>query len=228
MKTARKIDNKVIGLARASTYRQNVSPETQLSLIAAYCDHNGLELVDSREALESGAKVERDSVLWALEEISAGRASGVIVTRLDRLARNLLELLKIVNRLNELGARLICTEQKIDTSTPEGRLFFHMMGALSEFERELIGERILEGKAAARAAGKFGGGPHKPFGFNVDEDGYLVHNEEEQEICDLVVEWRDDLKCSFQKIADHLTKTTGKKFHRNSVVRIYDKKKGKV
>ncbi len=76
-----------------------------------------------------------------------------MVTRLDRLARSLNDLTNITKKLEEQGVGLIVTDQAIDTTTPAGRLLFHMIGAIAEFERDLITERTQEGRNRAKAEG---------------------------------------------------------------------------
>lgn len=80
-----------------------------------------------------------------------------VVTKLDRLARSVLDLTAIVDRLTAKQVDLVVLDQAIDTSTPTGRLMLHVLAALAEFERELIRERSADGIARAKAAGvKFG------------------------------------------------------------------------
>jgi DNA invertase Pin-like site-specific DNA recombinase len=81
------------------------------------------------------------------------------VWRLDRLGRNLRHLIATVNDLAAAGIGFRSLTEGIDTTTPAGRLTFHLFGALAEFERELIRERTSAGPAAARARGRSGGRP---------------------------------------------------------------------
>lgn len=81
----------------------------------------------------------------------------LIVWRLDRLARSLKNLIEIAADLESRGVELVLITEGIDTTTPNGRLFFHIFGAVAEFERNLIIERTNAGLTAARSRGKFGG-----------------------------------------------------------------------
>ena len=81
----------------------------------------------------------------------------LVVTKLDRLARSMFDLQAIVATLERKKVDLVVLDQKIDTTTPTGRLTFHLLGAVAEFERELIAERRNDGIASALAKGvKFG------------------------------------------------------------------------
>jgi len=79
--------------------------------------------------------------------------------RLDRLGRSLKHLIEVVGELERRGVAFASLTEQIDTSTPGGRLVFHVFGALAQFERELIRERTMAGLAAARARGRTGGRP---------------------------------------------------------------------
>ena len=80
----------------------------------------------------------------------------VIVWKLDRLGRSLQHLIRMVNYFQQWGIDFICTTQNIDTTNSSGKLLFHIMGALAEFERELISERTKLGLKKAKNVGKRG------------------------------------------------------------------------
>ncbi|MEV0217358.1 recombinase family protein [Micromonospora sp. NPDC050695] len=80
-----------------------------------------------------------------------------MVTKLDRLGRSLEHLIELSVRLQERGVDLVVLDQKIDTSTAMGRMFFQILGSIAEFEHALMSERTLDGLAAARARGRTGG-----------------------------------------------------------------------
>jgi DNA invertase Pin-like site-specific DNA recombinase len=87
----------------------------------------------------------------------AREGDALVVTKLDRLARSVAHLVQIGERLEAKGVSLRVLEQQIDTSTPTGRLMFNMLGAIAQFERELMLERQREGVAKAKAEGKYKG-----------------------------------------------------------------------
>ncbi|MDP2323493.1 MAG: recombinase family protein [Gammaproteobacteria bacterium] len=112
-----------------------------------------------QEDRTSGSNTDR----LKLRECLAGLVAGdcLVVWRLDRLGRSLADLIRIVAQLEERGIGLESIMERIDTVSPAGRFMFHVLGALAEFERNLIRERILAGLAAARARGRRIGRPRK-------------------------------------------------------------------
>jgi DNA invertase Pin-like site-specific DNA recombinase len=102
---------------------------------------------------------DRPALRDALEFARAGDT--IVVWKLDRLARSMKQLIETLEtlRLRNIGFRSLT--EALDTTTPQGRLVFHMFGALAEFERSLIRERTQAGLAAARRAGRTGGRPAK-------------------------------------------------------------------
>ena len=136
-----------IGYARVSTEEQELALQLD-ALRAAGCHR----IFEDRA---SGAKTDRPGLEQA---IAFARDGDVLVTwKLDRLARSLPHLIETVNRLEKSGAGLRSLTEAIDTTTPGGRLIFHVFGALAQFERDLIGERTRAGLSAAAARGRRGG-----------------------------------------------------------------------
>ncbi len=109
----------------------------------------------------SGAKSNRPGLEMAIDFVRSGDT--LVVWRLDRLGRNMEDLISIVNRLNERGVSFHSIQENItmDKSSSTGQLMFHLFAAFAEFERNLILERSAAGRAAARARGRFGGRPEK-------------------------------------------------------------------
>jgi DNA invertase Pin-like site-specific DNA recombinase len=138
-----------IGYARVSTQDQN--PQLQLdALKAADCERSFVERA-------SGAQRERPELQAALEYIREGDT--LVVWKLDRLARSLKQLIETVESLETRKIGFRSLTENIDTTTPGGRLTFHLFAALAEFERSIIKERTTAGLAAARARGRKGGRP---------------------------------------------------------------------
>lgn len=140
-----------IGYARVSTGEQTL--DLQLDALArAECGKVFTETA-------GGALVERASLQEALAYARAGDT--LVVWRLDRLGRSLKHLIGTVADLRDRGVGFRSLTEQIDTTTPGGKLVFHVFGALAEFERDLIRERTTAGLAAARARGRLGGRPKK-------------------------------------------------------------------
>jgi len=107
----------------------------------------------------TGSKAERKGLDEALAYIRPGDT--FVVWKLDRAGRSLTHLIELLKGLKERGIEFISLTEQIDTTTPGGKLIFHLMGALAEFERDLIRERTNAGLAAAKARGHIGGRPRK-------------------------------------------------------------------
>jgi DNA invertase Pin-like site-specific DNA recombinase len=103
----------------------------------------------------TGKRFDRPEFLRMLDLARAGDV--IVVWRLDRLGRSLKDLIETVQALEQRGIELRSLKENIDTTTPTGKLMFHMMAALAEFERDVIRERTLAGLDAARARGRKGG-----------------------------------------------------------------------
>jgi DNA invertase Pin-like site-specific DNA recombinase len=141
----------IIGYARVSTADQNLDLQRD-ALIRASCAR-------IYEEHASGAREDRPELRRALEAMRRG--DQLVVWKLDRLGRSVLQLIKFVTELREAGIEFRSITDGIDTSTPTGRFMFHVLASLAEMERDLIRERTLAGLAAARARGRLGGGKLK-------------------------------------------------------------------
>jgi DNA invertase Pin-like site-specific DNA recombinase len=141
----------LIGYARVSTVDQNLALRRD-ALTEAGCEKIFTEQM-------SGAVADRPALHDALEFARSGDT--LIVWKLDRLARSMKQLIETVETLRVNGIGFRSLTEALDTTTAQGRLVFHMFGALAEFERSLIRERTQAGLAAARRAGRTGGRPPK-------------------------------------------------------------------
>lgn len=139
----------LIGYARVSTTEQNLDLQKD-ALKAAGCSRIFTDQL-------SGSKADRPGLKQAMDYLREGDT--LVVWRLDRLGRSLQHLIDTVKVLQERQIDLIVLQEKIDTTSAGGRLFFHIFGALAEFERDLIRERTQAGLLAARARGRTGGRP---------------------------------------------------------------------
>ena len=146
-----------IGYARVSTKGQK--DDSQVDELEAF----GVDklFVDKGVSGKHAARPELDAALAYLR-----KGDVFVITRLSRAMRSLKHMTALAEDLQERGIDLIVLKQAIDTTTPTGRLVFHILASIDEFQRELIVEGTLEGLAAAKARGKLGGrkpsySPHK-------------------------------------------------------------------
>ena len=139
----------ILGYARVSTEDQHL--DAQISALEAV----GAERIWSEKV--SGSKAQRPELKDLLKQLRPGDV--VTVTKYDRLSRSLQDLLTIVQIIGEKGAGFRSLAEDIDTTTPAGRLVFHVFASIAQFERERISERTKEGLVAARKRGRIGGRP---------------------------------------------------------------------
>ena len=156
--------NMLVGYARVSTEDQNL--ELQLS---------ALKKIDCEKLYQdkiSGTKDNRPGLAMALEVLRSDDT--LVVWKLDRLGRTVKGLIDLVNDLNKKNIHFKSITDNIDTSTPAGRFFFHVMASLAQMERELLAERTKAGLAAARAKGRVGGRKRKMTPSKVDSAKQLL------------------------------------------------------
>lgn len=155
----------MVGYARVSTDEQSIDLQTN-ALTRAGCDRI---FVDQGI---SGAQESRP----ALDKVLALLQSGdtLVTWKLDRLGRSLSHLIRVITGLERRGVAFRSLSEAIDTGTASGRLLFHVMGALAEFERSLISERTRAGLAAARARGSLIGRPNKLTSWQIERASALL------------------------------------------------------
>ena len=139
----------LIGYARVSTVDQDMTLQRDA------LKREGCERIFEETA--SGGKADRPELQRALDHMRKGDT--LVVWKLDRLARSMKQLIETVTLLEAAGVQFRSVTEKIDTTTPGGKLTFHIFGAMAEFERSLIRERTMAGLKAARARGRKGGRP---------------------------------------------------------------------
>ena len=136
-----------VGYIRTSKKDQN--PDLQRRELEDFgCEKIFEEQISSRKA-------DRPELRAALEYCREG--DELVVWKLDRFGRSLKELIELVNGVRERGIEFVSLRESLDTTTPGGKLVFHVFGAVAEFERDIIRERTMGGLEAARARGRKGG-----------------------------------------------------------------------
>jgi len=140
--------------ARCSTHDKGQDPELQLVPLREYCKRRRFivmgEYIDNGV---SGAEDRRPSLDLLMDEAKKRRVDVIIVWKLDRFGRSLRQLVMALEELSGLGVGFISYQDNLDLTTPQGRLMFHISGAMAEFERELIRERVMAGITNARRKG---------------------------------------------------------------------------
>ncbi len=139
----------LIGYARISTAEQSLNPQTDVLKV------KGCEKIFTD--VSSGAKKQRLGLDEAINYCRQGDT--LVVWKIDRMGRSMSHLISTVKELEKSGVGFISLTEKIDTTTPGGRLVFHLFSALAEFERDLIRERVQSGLRSARTRGRKGGRP---------------------------------------------------------------------
>lgn len=148
---------KAMGYTRVSTEEQGDSKaglEAQEETIRAEAKLRGHELIEIRSDVASGSSLrKRDNLGETLRDMAAGKADILVVAKLDRLSRSVLDFANIMETANKEGWALSVIDLGVDTSSTNGKLMMHLMIALAQWEREIIGDRTRDALRAVRARG---------------------------------------------------------------------------
>jgi DNA invertase Pin-like site-specific DNA recombinase len=148
---------RVLGYVRVSTEEQKRSGAglaAQRAAIRDACKARGYRLLEVLEDAGMSAKnLDRPGIASALEELDAGRADALMVAKLDRLSRSLLDFSGLMQRSTRRGWSLIALDLGVDTSTPAGEMMANVLATFAQFERRLLGQRTKEALAQRKAAG---------------------------------------------------------------------------
>lgn len=171
---------KAVGYVRVSTDEQaheGVSLDNQEAKIKAYADLNNLALVEIiRDEGRSAKTLDREGLSRLLQMLDNGMAESVIVYKLDRLSRNTLDTLNIIDQFEKKGIAFHSINERIDTKSATGKFFLTILASLSQMERDLIAERTKDALNHKKSQGEWCG--HIPFGFKI-ENSKLVEQPEE-------------------------------------------------
>ena len=147
----------IYGYIRVSSISQDYT--IQKTTIIDFAEYRKLNILRIFQDKVSGKNITREGYMQMYDALKTDpqKVSAIAVTKIDRLGRNLHDLIEFTHWLDQQGIGLIIIESNIDTTTSEGRLFFHFMASIAEYERIRILERTTAGRQAAKAAGvKFG------------------------------------------------------------------------
>ncbi|MGH7642832.1 MAG: recombinase family protein [Candidatus Dormibacteria bacterium] len=157
VKVQRTATAKVVGYARVSTLEQadsGLGLEAQRRAIRSECERRGWELVGIEEdAGWSGKVTSRPGLQRALGACEGGTADGLVVAKLDRLSRSVQHAAALLVQAERSGWALVALDLGVDLSTPSGEVMAHVLAAIAQFERRLIGQRTKDALAVRRAQG---------------------------------------------------------------------------
>jgi len=146
-----------LGYARCSTQEQADAGNglaAQEKAIRAECQRRGWTLLDvARDEGHSGKSLDRPALHGALQQIAAGEAGGLVVAKLDRASRSVVDFGRLLEWFDAADATLVALDLGMDTSTSSGRLVANVMASVAEWERSVIGERTRDALAARKAQG---------------------------------------------------------------------------
>jgi DNA invertase Pin-like site-specific DNA recombinase len=153
------------------------SLDAQREACEAYARSQGWSMVDAHydDGGFTGANVERPAFQRLLADVDAKRVDVVVVYKVDRLSRSLLDFAKVMDRFNAAGVAFVSVTQNFSTADAMGRLTLNMLMSFAEFEREMISERTRDKMRAARRKGKWTGGT-VPFGYDLAEGKLRVND----------------------------------------------------
>lgn len=158
--------NKVALYARVSTNNGSQDVEVQLSQLRTYCEQRGYVIYHEYIDHMSGSEEQRPGFQTMMADARQRRIDTVLVWKFDRFARSTKALIMALEEFKMLGVDFISFSEQIDTSTPMGMAMFTVIGAIAEFERSLIKERVSAGLKLARERGVKLGRPRAGFDFN--------------------------------------------------------------
>jgi len=217
---------RAVAYLRVSTERQaaeGVSLDAQRSKVELYAELYGLDLVAVEvDAGVSAKTLDRPALDRARAMLAAGEADALVVVKLDRLTRSVADLGAMIDACNREGWALLSVSEQIDTRTAAGRLVLNVLGSVSQWEREAIGERTAAALAHKAANGERVGAV--PIGKALADDGvHLVPDPAEARAVALISELRAD-GLSIRKISAELNArgvpARGKRWHPTTVVRL--------
>lgn len=158
------------------------------------------EIVDSGK---SAKNLNRPGIQQILDMVKRKEIQAVIIYKLDRLTRNVSDLNRLVETFTKNGVSLISVKDSLDTQSAAGRMVINILGTISQWEREAIGERTKDALGFKKSEGRKYTGI-TPFGFTLNGADEYQEEPKEQEVIREIVRLRDETRMSFQAIADYL------------------------
>ncbi|HDR7854653.1 recombinase family protein [Bacillus paranthracis] len=183
--------------------KEGVSLEEQQERLQAYCKAMNWseDVVLYIEDGFSGKNIDRPHLKKLIEDVKAKEIKRILVTKLDRMSRKLLDLLTLIDLFQEHDVSFVSISESFDTNTPSGRLTLQVLGAVSEFERERIRERVFENMHHAASKGKWL--TQHPYGYRLENKELVIHEDEAKVVRD-IFSWYTQEGHGFYAIAKKL------------------------
>jgi DNA invertase Pin-like site-specific DNA recombinase len=161
------MSTRALAYVRVSTDEQHESGgglDAQRAAIERECSHRGWQLVEiiGENAGSSGKSLERVGLQRAIKALDKGEADVLVVSKLDRLSRDLVEGLQVMKNARRKGWSVVALDIGVDTATPAGEMFANVNLSFAQYERRIIGQRTADGMAAKRTAGTLKGTIGRP------------------------------------------------------------------
>jgi len=207
-----KTSTKAVGYIRVSTQDQvqeGLSLDVQEVRIRAYCEARGWDLLRIyRDEGVSAKSLDRPGIQSLIRDLARDGVNVVVVLKLDRLTRSVRDLGTLIEDLfRRHGVELASVEESLDSSNANGRMVLNLLGSVSQWEREIIGERTKATLDYKAERGEWRG--RVPFGFRINEDGKLVEDEDAQRTIQAIKRSRRRSGTSFRELAQRYGLSVG-------------------
>jgi site-specific DNA recombinase len=174
----------VIGYVRVSTDEQaheGVSLDAQTAKIKSYCDFSDFTLrAVVRDEGRTGKTTDRAGLQEVMRAVEAGEVSAVVVYKLDRLSRSVIDTLQLIEAMEARGVAFHSIQEKVDTKSAIGRFFLTILAAFAQMERDLISERTSLALQHKKSQGQHVG--TIPYGYRIDKAGKLASDSREADV----------------------------------------------
>jgi site-specific DNA recombinase len=184
----------------SDSQEENTSIDMQIAKCQSYAATYDYDVTEIFQDVNTGADMDRPGFQEMTDYLSTHTINGIIVYKLDRLHRCLKNLLIHKDELEQQGISIISVSEQIDTTTPNGKLFFNIIGSFAEFEKDIINQRTSQGKRQKIQKGLFTAGK-LPFGYEIEKSEYILVNDEKAALVHRIFELRANTRLSLREIA---------------------------
>ncbi len=168
---------------------ENTSIQDQVEKARSYCKIYDIEIIAEYEDVSTGANTDRPAYKQMKDDLTKSEVDVVICYKLDRLHRSLKNLITDKEELEKANINIISVMEQMDTSTPQGKLFFNIVGSFAEYEKDVINQRTQAGKKAKISKGEFTAG-RVPLGYDLKNAKDFSINETQAKVVKQIFEER--------------------------------------